>query len=62
MERFVKRDIAIIDFPFSSLKKSKRRPVLVLKVPKGGGVIVNQITSPSYEKSVEVKVENKDFN
>ena len=61
MEGFVKGDITVIDFPFSSLRESKRRPVLILKVPKGGDVIVNQITGSSYEKSAEIKIENKDF-
>ena len=61
MEGLVRGDIIVIDFPFSSLKESKRRPVLILKAPKGGDVIVNQITGSSYEKSVEIKIENKDF-
>jgi len=61
MERLVKGDIIVIDFPFSSLKESKRRPVLILKVPKGDDVIVNQITASSYEKSAEIRIENKDF-
>ncbi len=61
MEEFVRGDVIVIDFPFSSLKETKRRPVLILKVPKGGDVIVNQITGSSYEKSVEIEVENKDF-
>ncbi len=61
MERLVKGDIIVIDFPFSSLKGSKRRPVLILKIPKGEDVIVNQITGSSYEKSAEIKIENKDF-
>lgn len=61
MEELVKGDIIVIDFPFSSLKETKRRPVLILKVPKGEDVIVNQITGSSYEKSVEIEVENKDF-
>lgn len=62
MEKLVKGDIIVINFPFSSLKESKRRPVLIVKVPKGEDVIVNQITGSSYEKSVEIKIENKDFN
>ncbi|HLC73768.1 MAG TPA: type II toxin-antitoxin system PemK/MazF family toxin [Candidatus Nanoarchaeia archaeon] len=61
MEGFVKGDIIVIDFPFSNLKESKRRPVLVLKVPKGGDVIVNQITGSSYEKSVEILINGNDF-
>ena len=61
MEGLVKGDIIVIDFPFSSLKESKRRPVLILKIPKGEDVIVNQITGSSYKKSVEIRIENKDF-
>jgi len=61
MEGFVKGDIIVIDFPFSNLKESKRRPVLILKVPKGGDVIVSQITGSSYEKSVEILINGNDF-
>ena len=61
MEGLVVGDIVVIEFPFSSLKGSKRRPVLILKVPKGKDIIVSQITGSSYEKSVEVKIEDKDF-
>jgi mRNA interferase MazF len=62
MERLVKGDVIVIDFPFSNLVQFKSRPVLIIKVPKGGDVIVNQITGSSYEKSVEIKIENKDFS
>ena len=62
MERLVKGDIIVIDFPFSNLKESKRRPVLVLKVPKGEDVIVNQITGSSYESDVEILIKNIDFS
>jgi len=61
MEGFVRGDVVIIEFPFSNLKDSKRRPVLVLKVPKGDDVIVNQITGSSYEKSAEILINDKDF-
>jgi mRNA interferase MazF len=61
MEGLVKGDVIVIEFPFSNLKDSKRRPVLVLKVPKGGDIIVNQITGSSYEKSVEIQLNYGDF-
>ncbi len=61
MEGLVKGDIIVIDFPFSSFKELKRRPVLILKIPKGEDVIVSQITGSSYEKSAEIEIENKDF-
>ena len=40
MERFVKGDITVIEFPYSNLKDAKRRPVLILKIPRGEDVIV----------------------
>lgn len=61
MGRFVKGDVLVIDFPYSDLKTAKRRPVLVLKVPKGDDLIVIQITSSSYEKSVEISLKEDDF-
>ncbi len=62
MEGFVKGDIIVIEFPYSHLKEFKRRPVLILKVPKGEDVIVLQITSSSYEKSVEIPIKKEDFS
>ena len=61
MEGFVKGDIIVIEFPYSDLKNVKRRPVLILKIPKGEDVIVAQITGASYEKSVEINLKKEDF-
>jgi len=61
MEGFVKGDIIVIDFPYSHLREFKRRPVLILKIPKGEDIIVLQITSSSYEKSVEIPIKKEDF-
>jgi len=61
MEEFVRGEIIIIEFPYSDLKTYKRRPVLILKIPKGEDIIVSQITSASYEKSVEIPLSNNDF-
>lgn len=61
MEGFVKGDVIIIEFPFSNLMQAKRRPALVIKVPKGDDTIVCQITGKSYEKSVEILLKNEDF-
>lgn len=61
MEGFVRGDIVVVEFPYSDLKNTKRRPVLVLKVPKGGDIIVLQITGSSYEQSVEIPIINRDF-
>ncbi len=62
MEGLVSGDIVVIEFPYSDLKESKRRPVLILKVPKGEDIIVLQITSSSYEKLVEVLIKKDDFS
>jgi len=61
MEKLVKGDIAVIEFPFSNLKNSKRRPILILKVPNGEDVIALQITSTSYEKELEIPLKENDF-
>ena len=61
MEGLVRGDVLVINFPFSNLKISKRRPALIIKVPQGEDIIVAQITSSSYEKSLEVGLDNGDF-
>jgi len=61
MEGPIGGDVLVIEFPYSDLKNYKRRPVLVVKVPKGGDIIVCQITSCSYEKLVEIPLSNSDF-
>jgi len=58
MEEFVKGDIVIIDFPFSSGKK-KRRPALVFVNLKGEDLILFQVTSTKRINSIEI--EEKDF-
>lgn len=61
MEGSVKGDIVVLEFPFSNLMQVKRRPTLVVKVPKGDDIIVCQITGRSYEKSVEIPIIKEDF-
>ncbi len=62
MEGFVKGDIIVIEYPYSDFKTYKRRPVVVLKVPKGEDIIVLQMTAESQEKSVEILITYKDFS
>ena len=47
---------------FSNLIQAKRRPSLVIKVPKREDIIVCQITGKSYEKSVEIPIKKEDFD
>ena len=61
MERLVRGDVVILEFPFSNLMQAKRRPSLIIKVPKGDDIIVCQITGMPYEKSVEIPIKIKDF-
>ncbi|MDD5192538.1 MAG: type II toxin-antitoxin system PemK/MazF family toxin [Candidatus Nanoarchaeia archaeon] len=62
MEGFVKGDVIILEFPFSNLIQARRRPSLIIKVPKGEDIIVCQITGKSYEKSVEISIKKEDFH
>jgi mRNA interferase MazF len=62
MEGFVKGEIVVLEFPFSDLIQVKRRPSLIIKVPRGDDLIVCQITGKSYEKSVEIPIKKGDFN
>ena len=54
MEEFVKGEIVVIDFPFSS-GETKKRPALVLVNLKGEDIILCQITSTIKESSIEIK-------
>lgn len=62
MEGLVKGEVVVLEFPFSNLIQVKRRPSLVIKVPKGDDIIVCQITGKSYEKSVEIPIKKEDFH
>ncbi|OIO80532.1 growth inhibitor PemK [Candidatus Pacearchaeota archaeon CG1_02_32_132] len=61
MEGFVRGEVVVLEFPFSNFIKSKKRPVLVIKVPKGEDIIVCQITGKSYDKLVEIPIKKEDF-
>lgn len=43
--KFRKYDIILVRFPFSDLKESKIRPVLVVKALEGDNIILCQITT-----------------
>ena len=45
MERFVKGDIVVLNFPFTDLTGYKKRPALVVSTLSGNDFILCQITS-----------------
>jgi mRNA interferase MazF len=49
MERFIKGDIIVINFPFTDLSQSKRRPALVLASTNKKDIIICQITSQKFD-------------
>lgn len=61
MERFVSGDVVVINFPFSDLTGSKRRPALILKKIAGDDLVLCQITSQSFYKSEEIIIKEEDF-
>src|SRR3989344_3254258 len=44
MERFVKGEVVVLEFPYSDLSKTKKRPSLVVANLKGDNIILCQIT------------------
>lgn len=61
MGRFIKGDIVVINFPFSDLSGSKRRPALVLSDLDGDEIILCQITSSSKTDKYAITLEDEDF-
>jgi mRNA interferase MazF len=59
MAKFIKGDVVVLNFPFSDLTGSKRRPALVLASLQGNDVLLCQITS---QVSVDaIAITNADF-
>lgn len=55
-------DIVLVKFPFTDLKKSKKRPVLIVKGEnERGDVVCFQITS-NIEQSNLLKIQDKDLD
>ena len=61
MEGLVRGEVVVLEFPYSNLVQTKRRPSLIIKVPKGEDVIVCQITGKPYEPKVEILLKKDDF-
>jgi len=61
MERFVKGDIVVFQFPFSDTNESKKRPALVAANIKDENLILCQITSQKRPDPDIISITKKDF-
>ena len=59
--QFVKGDVVVLNFPFSDLSQTKRRPALVVAVLRGEDLILCQITSQAREDGYSVRLDDSDF-
>jgi mRNA interferase MazF len=57
----VKGDVVVLNFPFSDLSQTKRRPALVLAALQGDDLILCQITSQAREDGYSVRLDAADF-
>ena len=57
----MKREIVTINFPFSDLSGSKRRPALVLADWGGDDIMLCQITTKTNSDGFEVNLQSSDF-
>jgi mRNA interferase MazF len=57
----VRGDIVVLNFPFSDLSQTKRRPALVLAALSGNDIILCQITSQARSDGYSVPLEGPDF-
>ncbi len=61
MERFVKGDVVVLEFPYTDLSKTKKRPSLIIADLKGDNFILCQITGQSRPDPDLVKLEKENF-
>jgi mRNA interferase MazF len=57
----VKGDVVVLNFPFSDLSQTKRRPALVLAALHGDDLILCQITSQAREDRYSIRLDASDF-
>ena len=61
MAKFIKGDIVVIDFPFSDLSATKKRPALVLATVSNQDLILCQITSKANKDNDAISLMTIDF-
>ena len=61
MGRFVKGDVVVLAFPYSNFSQTKKRPALVLAVPREDEVILCQITGRNTRPEYTLPLSEDDF-
>ncbi len=61
METLVKGDVVVLQFPFSDLTASKKRPALIVANIIGDDIILAQITSAERYDNYSIKLKDTDF-
>jgi len=59
--QFVRGDVVVLNFPFSDLSQTKRRPALVIATLKGDDVILCQITGQARFDEYSIRLDDVDF-
>jgi len=62
VENFIKGDIVVLNFPFSNLSTTKRRPAFVLANLEDSDIILCQVTSKPAKNKYSIKIVTDDFN
>ena len=61
MERFVKGDIVVLEFPYTDLSKTKKRPSLIVANLRGDNLILCQITGQPRPDPDLINLKREDF-
>ena len=61
MERFVKGDVVVLEFPYTDLSKTKKRPSLIVANLKGDNLILCQITGQPRPDPDLINLKKEDF-
>jgi len=61
MERLVKGDVVVLDFPYTDLSKTKKRPSLIVANLKGDNIILCQITGQPRPDPDLINLKKEDF-
>ncbi len=61
MERFVKGNVVVLEFPYTDLSKTKKRPSLIVANLKGDNFVLCQITGQPRPDPDLINLKKEDF-